>query len=654
MKDLILISLLNDFVKENSIETLPESKAFEHFINYCMISRIHSGPFSFENISVGGGNDLGIDGLAIIVNEHLVLSIEEVDYFKSILNRLDVEFVFIQSKTAAEFDSGEMNKFIYGVKQFFAADTKMVKNEQIQSAINIKNYIYELSIKMENNPECHLYYVTTGKWASNPDQLSILHTCREELLSYNIFSNVSITPIDSEGIQRIYRELKHRIIRQVEFDRCTTLPSIDGVTEAYIGIMPGTEYIKLICDDEGNLQRNLFYDNVRDFQGNNPVNLEISQSLEDKAVKDRFALLNNGITIVSKSINRVGNKFNIRDYQIVNGCQTSHIMYRNKDYIDNSVYVPIKLIVTADPEITNQVIKATNRQTEVLIEAFESLNEFHKKLEMFYNSFHKSSRFPIFYERRSKQYDNQQIERYQIVSMATQIKTFLGMFLNEPHSTHRYYGELLKSYRTKLFAEKHSLFPYYVSGLALCSLEKLFRDQKLQHPYKRLKYQLLMIYRILLVGEKIPPFDNKKIEEYCTKIIDNLADEKDALKVFSRAAEIIDAASDQLDLTHALGERSRQFSIKLTEMANEALVPAIEETQLSLPRKSGVVKFYDYENGWGFIVPDEKGDDLFVHWRDIISDHANKDLKKGQRVQFSVASSTPKDKAILVTPVIAE
>ena len=33
-----------------------------------------------------------------------------------------------------------------------------------------------------------------------------------------------------------------------------------------------------------------------------------------------------------------------------------------------------------------------------------------------------------------------------IVSLTGQIKSFVGMFLNEPHSHPRYYGELLQSY----------------------------------------------------------------------------------------------------------------------------------------------------------------------------------------------------------------
>ncbi len=53
------------------------------------------------------------------------------------------------------------------------------------------------------------------------------------------------------------------------------MPQIGGVQAAYIGIVPCLEYLKLLTNEDGTLNRRLFYDNVRDFQGNNPVNHEI-------------------------------------------------------------------------------------------------------------------------------------------------------------------------------------------------------------------------------------------------------------------------------------------------------------------------------------------------------------------------------------------
>ncbi|MFJ4067797.1 cold-shock protein [Pseudomonas sp. NPDC089996] len=49
--------------------------------------------------------------------------------------------------------------------------------------------------------------------------------------------------------------------------------------------------------------------------------------------------------------------------------------------------------------------------------------------------------------------------------------------------------------------------------------------------------------------------------------------------------------------------------------------------------KTGTVKWFNDEKGFGFITPDGGGDDLFVHFKSIASD-GFKSLKEGQKVTF--------------------
>ena len=51
------------------------------------------------------------------------------------------------------------------------------------------------------------------------------------------------------------------------------------------------------------------------------------------------------------------------------------------------------------------------------------------------------------------------------------------MFLNGPHSTHRYYGNLLEFNRNQIFNPTHRIYPYYVSGYALYRAERLFEEK---------------------------------------------------------------------------------------------------------------------------------------------------------------------------------
>jgi AIPR protein len=103
-----------------------------------------------------------------------------------------------------------------------------------------------------------------------------------------------------------------------------------------------------------------------------------------------------------------GNRFTIRDYQIVNGCQTSHVLYNCKNFggIDN-LQVTVKIIVTDKDDVINSIIKATNHQTPVKKEELEALSAFQKKLEQYYDSYEYSDAGErLYYERRSKQYQD--------------------------------------------------------------------------------------------------------------------------------------------------------------------------------------------------------------------------------------------------------
>ena len=214
--------------------------------------------------------------------------------------------------------------------------------------------------------------------------------------------------------------------------------------------------------------------------------------------------------------------------------------------------MPIKLIVTADEEITNQIIEATNSQTEVKTEAFWSLRPFNKKLEQFYDSFNNDEgcEHRLYYERRSKQYNaaNTSVDNYKVISTATQVKCFLAMFLNEPHSTCRYYGEILTINNKKIFVDSHSFYPYYLSAYTFYRLEKFRRTAKIDQSCRHFKYQMLMVFRLLaLPGLKIEVnlTNDKKNEKYFLEMQKILRDDQKVLNLFQDAKSIIDKVLEE-------------------------------------------------------------------------------------------------------------
>lgn len=540
--DRITRHLLDSFIAEESLTGTSESVSFEHFGNYTVISSEYSEQFDINDVHAGGGNDTGLDGIAIIVNGTLVTQIEEIEDLLTTNKYLDVTFIFAQSKTSSNFDVSEFATFTFGVIDFFSENPRLVRNDEIKAFAKLQDFIYSKSVGMtRGKPECKLFYITTGKWVNDANFMARINAARVDLEQLNLFRTVEIIPIDADKLHQMYNSTKNKVQTEIQFQNKITLSDISGVEQAYLGVLPVEEYLKLITDGSGSIRKSIFYDNVRDYQGDNDVNLEIAQTLIGTS-SDRFSILNNGVTVVAKSVQLVGNKFLIEDYQIVNGCQTSHVLFLNQIPHNTPIFIPVKIIVSNNEEVVNSVIKANNRQTAVGIEDLESLSGFQKKLESYYQATPAPNK--LYYERRSRQYnDIAGIEKVRIVTLPYQLRYFSSMFLDEPHRAGRYYGTLLQLIGKKVFVNGQDPIIYYTSAFSNYKLDTLFRNGSIDSKYRMYRYHLLMILRYTLGGKDMPAMTANKIKGYCERILSVLYDSAKAIAAFQASTVIIDAVT---------------------------------------------------------------------------------------------------------------
>lgn len=303
----IINARFKQFRQKNELENIQDGVAFEKFVNYTIFTLHQPDAFSadtelLEFVSVGGANDMGIDGIAIKVEDIIVKTKNEIDdILKFNRNkRINVEFIFIQSKYKTHFDKGELNNFVSGVRDFLSDEHHFPMNEYIKDCLELKEYLLndEIAIMWDNNPNVILYYVGMGRWKNPADLVGVANHFQKDISSLNIynFEQNNFKFVDSGELKEIYDSIQNTFNATIDTRHSMPLTDVIGVSNACLAIVFGSELIKLISTEDGIIRKSLFNDNVRDFQGLNPVNLEIENTIRDSP--EKFIVLNNGITIV--------------------------------------------------------------------------------------------------------------------------------------------------------------------------------------------------------------------------------------------------------------------------------------------------------------------------------------------------------------------
>lgn len=516
MKDPVLSSFLNEFSKNYDLGHLPETALFEYFSAYCIFNRDFSEHTNLRDVVIAGSNDTAIDSMGIFVNEIPVTSKSQIEELSS-KSRIDVDFVFNQSKTSRNLSAAEIGSFIQGVREFFSI-RYMPANEEILEKRKISDHAFSKSVKMKAKPRLHLFYCYTGSFKNDANITARCEAGKKDLSDLNIFSEISFTFLDLDALQERYQEVNLRIEKEIQVNEYASLPVISGIRQAYIGVLPCLELIKLISNSDGRLQKSIFNENVRDFLSNNPVNDEIASTLRDINSQSRLPALNNGITIVARNIRIIGKKFTLSDFQIVNGCQTSHIVFENQNILQPETSVSVKMIELEDRELINDIVRATNRQTEVKDEAFVVLDDFHKKLERFFNSIDSSPEKKLVYERRKRQYSDSGYTAKNIVTLTFITNSFVTCMLKNPVDAIDYYGVLLKKHAERIFQANHSMWPYLLSATVMREIEKLCTGEA-KAPLWKFRFILGALVQKSF-GELPKLTDDKAQREYATRAIE--------------------------------------------------------------------------------------------------------------------------------------
>ncbi len=541
--DIIVSRYFDKFLKEQKIGGGKTDTNFEKFINYICLATKNINNFNLVSTCVGEGCDAGIDGIAIAINNRYVLDISDIAELIDKGMELNVELFFIQAKTSEAFECKEISTFANGVFDLLKpeCEIKRVMNDKVKAKYYmirklIDNYEYIKSMK------CTLLYVTPGKYIEDDNLASTKQKIFDDIKSIEIFEeeNIFIEIKDKSFIRKQYESTKVQNYATFELSQKIEIPFMHGVDEAYFAIMPIKEYLKIIVDDAGRIRSGIFELNVRDFAGieDNRVNQDIVTTINSKD-KSYFGLLNNGITIVGKSLSKMQGKYTIKNFYVVNGCQTTNVLSENLSNLSDDMWISVKFVITQDDDIIRNIVKATNSQTEVEEIQLLSMNEYQQELESFFSTYDTYTK--LFYERRDGQYrGNPEALPVKRINPELQMKCFASIFLQIPHIASRFSGKL-QDENKQIFLTTDNPIMYYTAALLNYHVELAFLNDEIKQAYYKFRYHIqMLIASEVWKNEKQPPRNSRRMQTYCEILISKIENDTDFTKLLQKAQQCID------------------------------------------------------------------------------------------------------------------
>lgn len=513
MRDFLNVKF-EQFIEDYNLRDDPEKTNWRRFVNYQFFSQFQPGRLDtdadlLDQICVDSLEFPEIHGALFLLNDQILSDPQDIEDILQRDQKGLFELYFLTT--------GNTESFTRQLERLF---DELDVTESEEKWLDILRYAMSRNIML--------------RWKGNPELRVVSYDSENGEAEWKFcdkfndwFSEIDSIRIDKKRLLNIVNSNENSYQGEIE---CKALLPIVGEKEelgnAFVTCMSAHELIGLMTTSDGLLRRNMFDDNVRDSQGHSAVNQEILLTLKEHP--DRFALYNNGITIVCQDVKQRNGKYILDNPQIVNGCQTCNMIYqtyKNSGNLDG-VQIIAKIVGSNKEDVIQGIVRGANRQNIVYEEAFETIRGFHKNLEKYFENNQVNGFQKIYYERRSRQYaDNLQIKPQQKISFCGLIRSMVTLFLNHVDDSHRHEYLLLKKYKDNLFIDAHSCQPYYLAAFLYLNVDRLFREKKLPKELSNFKMHILLLIKEMKGGLS-PELASDEIDQYCERLFKALENGK--------------------------------------------------------------------------------------------------------------------------------
>lgn len=407
----------------------PSIDVGEIFERFVLEQLLKNFDLSKEEIDFGwtdGSLDGGIDGFYVLINGRLLTDPSDFSFPRS---GAEIQVYLITCKHQTTFQQVPLDAMIASVQEIFllsrsnaelvgkySADIKRCRDMFLAAFKQLSLYRPSLSF--------NIIYACRGETTLLGQSISA--RARQLTDLFNSYFSASTATFDALGpteLLELHREVKSFAL-DLPVQKCLTAGQ-----EGYVVLAKLKDYSAFVQDERGQLRRYLFDSNVRAYLGANLVNADISETLDTTSAPN-FWWLNNGVTILVTSASLVGDILKLRDIQIVNGLQTTEAIHRHyttsPSLSNDQRTLLVKVIISQDESVRDQVIRATNNQSTVEPAALHATDQIQRNIEEIL------LRHDWFYERRTNFYKNEERPEARILSPLLIAAGSVALLLKNP------------------------------------------------------------------------------------------------------------------------------------------------------------------------------------------------------------------------------
>jgi hypothetical protein len=476
--------LLKTILKQEKTKNFPalsEDRFFEYFTAEQILK--HSGydldPDQITAGIVGGSGDGGVDAIFVFANRMPIGPDTDLSVFQG--QQIGIELVVIASTRHESYREGAFKNWLdfienclqFGVDQ---AKTAMLYDSAVLDEVARFKALYESALLNKPRLDIKFFYATLSD-----ERVDAKIEVRRQEVEARLQGAFSIATskvylVGAKDLLTWYQVPPSRVFKLVTGE---THPWKQFGT-SYIAFVGLRDFYAFITTND-QLRESLFEANVRDYQGDVAVNMEIRATLAAPA-QEEFWWLNNGITILASEVSSHLTTLNVTDPLIVNGLQTSYELaayFRAHPTATEKRSVLVRVIVTDKPESVDRIIRATNSQTKIPPIWLHSTEPVHRSIEIALKA------VGLYYDRRKNYHRNLGKSIAEIVTLPYLAQAIAAIVLQRPDDARARPTTLASKNYKALFPSKGSTDVFVKSALLMKQVDTFLDAKDIDRATKR-------------------------------------------------------------------------------------------------------------------------------------------------------------------------